>query len=155
MRPELDLVLRQAAAGQSLNLSEVSRFSPADFRQGIQWLVAQDNENLALALADAGLSLYPQSEDILAIAGLLAMTLENWPLAIELLQDLCDVQQNGVQAMTYHMLARSLCCNLDIAEAHQVLKQGLLAWPGDATLLAEQNNMVMTQHALPGSSFSN
>ena len=115
MRPELDTVLQQVAAGQSLNLMEASQFSPADFRQGIQWLVTQDKENLALALADAGLSLYPRSEDILAIAGLLAMTVENWSLAIELLQDLCEVQQDGVQAMTYHMLARALCCNLGLA----------------------------------------
>ena len=155
MRPELDTVLRQVAAGQSLNLMEASQFSPADFRQGIQWLVTQDKENLALALADAGLSLYPRSEDILAIAGLLAMTVENWSLAIELLQDLCEVQQDGVQAMTYHMLARALCCNLDLAEAHQVIRQGLLAWPGDATLLAEQQQMSFTQHAFPGTALPN
>ena len=155
MHIELQQAMQHLVAEQSLNLKEVSRFTPVDFRLGIQYLVAQDKPDLAQALAEAGLALYPLSEDILAIAGLLAMTVENWSLAIELLQDLCEVQQDGVQAMTYHMLARALCCNLDLAEAHQVIRQGLLAWPGDATLLAEQAQMSFTQHAFPGTALPN
>jgi uncharacterized protein HemY len=155
MRPELQHLMQQVAAIQSLDFPEVSRFEPADFRQGIQWLVAQDNTAMALALADAGLSLYPQSEDVLAIAGLLAMTQQDWPAAIELLQDLCTVQQGNVQAMTYHMLARALSCNLDLAEARQVLARGLAAWPDDATLLAEQADMALAPVAFSAAGLSN
>jgi hypothetical protein len=63
--------------------------------------------------------LYPLSEDILAISGLLAITREDWSLAVEILQDLVSVQDNRVQPMTYQMLARALACNLDVTEVAQ------------------------------------
>ena len=113
MRPEIEQVMRQVAAAQSLDMGQVSRFEPADFRLGIQWLVSQDRIDLALALADAGLSLYK------------------------------------AQPMTYHMLARAYCCNLDLAEARQVLARGLIVWPDDATLLSEQAGMAIAEHAMP------
>ena len=72
MHPELQQTLSQFANVQSLDIKKVSRFTPADFRHGIQWLLAEDNPDLAQVLAEAGLGIYPQSEDILAIAGLLA-----------------------------------------------------------------------------------
>ncbi len=147
MQSDFEQVMRQFAASQSLDLPSASRLTVQEFREGIQWLVTQDQSDLALVLADAGLSYYPQSEDILAIAGLLAMTQENWPLAVELLQDLCQVQQDEVRPTTYQMLARAMCCNLDPAEAQRVLSQGLLAWPNDATLLAEQHAIVPTENA--------
>ena len=129
-------------------VKEVSRFTPVDFRMGIQWLVAQDKPDLAQALAEAGLSLFPDSEDILAISGLLAMTREDWPLAIELLQDLVTLQKDKVQPMTCQMLARALACNLDIAEAHQVLEQALKLWPNDPTLEQEKSAMTLSQDVM-------
>ncbi len=148
MQLNLEHIMQQFAASQSLDITTASRFSAQEFREGIQWLVTQDQTSLALALADAGLSFFPQCEDILAIAGLLAMTQENWSLAVELLQDLCAVQQEAVRPMTYQMLARSLCCNLDPAEAQRVLARGLEAWPNDAMLLAEQQAIVPTENAI-------
>ena len=129
---------------QSLDNKELSRFSPEDFRLGVQWLVAEKEHNLAQALAEAGLSLFPQSEDILAISGLLAMTREDWSLAIELLQDLIDVQKDQVQPMTYQMLARSLACNLDLAEAHAVLDHALSLWPEDKVLQEEKDTLILS-----------
>ena len=90
MTPEFKSVMQQAAAAQSLSFKDVSRFTPTDIRLGIQWLMAEEQNDLAQALADAGIAIYPHSEDILAMAGLLAMTREDWSLAIELLQDLID-----------------------------------------------------------------
>lgn len=126
-------------------VKEVSRFTPIDFRLGIQWLVSQDKPDLAQALAEAGLSLFPESEDILAISGLLSMSRQDWCLAVELLQDLIAVQKERVQPMTFQMLARALACNLDLAEAHQVLDKALQYWPQDATLLAEKVAMSTSQ----------
>jgi uncharacterized protein HemY len=131
-----------------LNLKEVSRFSAVDFRLGIQWLVAEEKPELAQALADAGLALFPLSEDILAIAGLLAMTRQDWPLAIDLLQDLVSLQKEKVQPMTCQMLARALACNLDIAEAHQVLDQAMKLWPDNSELADEKRAMPLTQDVL-------
>ena len=146
MNPEFQLIVQQAAAGQSQSFKDVSRFSPSDIRLGIQWLMAEEQNDLAQALADAGIALYPLSEDILAMGGLLAMTRQDWSLAIELLSDLREVQQDRTQPMTYRMLARALYCNLDPAEAIQVVEQGLAFWPEDADLLQERE--VMAEHLM-------
>jgi uncharacterized protein HemY len=146
MNPEFQTLVQQAAAGQSLSFKDVSRFTPTDIRLGIQWLMAEEQNDLAQALADAGIALYPQSEDILAMAGLLAMTRQDWALAIELLRDLREVQQDRTQPMTYRMLARALYCNLDPAEAVQVVDQGLTFWPEDADLQAE--HVAMGEHLM-------
>jgi len=151
MNPEFQTIVQQAAAGQSLSFKDVSRFSPTDIRLGIQWLMAEEQNDLAQALADAGIALYPQSEDILAMAGLLAMTRQDWALAIELLRDLREVQQDRTQPMTYRMLARALYCNLDPAEAVQVVEQGLAFWPEDADLQSERVAMGEHLMAMPAS----
>jgi adenylosuccinate lyase len=65
--------MRKFAEAKAIDVREASRFTPVDFRLGIQWLVTQNNIDLAQALAEAGLALYPRSEDILAIGGLLAI----------------------------------------------------------------------------------
>ena len=148
MHIELQQAMQHLVAEQSLNLKEVSRFTPVDFRLGIQYLVAQDQPDLAQALAEAGLALYPLSEDILAISGLLAITREDWSLAVEILQDLVSVQNNRVQPMTYQMLARALACNLDIAEAHQVLDQAMKLWPNNPELEQEKSAMTLSQDVM-------
>jgi tetratricopeptide (TPR) repeat protein len=148
MQIEFQKAMQQLVKDQTLNLKEVSRFSAVDFRLGIQWLVAEEKPELAQALAEAGLALFPLSEDILAIAGLLAMTRQDWPLAIELLQDLVSLQKENVQPMTCQMLARALACNLDIAEAHQVLDQAIKLWPGNTELADEKLAMPLTQDVL-------
>jgi hypothetical protein len=118
----------------------------------VQWLVAQNEHNLAQALAEAGLSLYPGSEDILAISSLLAMTREDWPLAIELLEDLIEVQKEQVQPMTYQMLARSLACNLDLAQAHAVLDHALSIWPDDHVLQEEKDTLILSSSVIAADS---
>ena len=148
MQVELQNAMQHLVATQSLNLKEISRFTPADFRVGIQWLVTEEQNDMAQALAEAGLALFPLSEDILAISGLLAMTREDWPLAIELLQDLVTLQKDKVQPMTCQMLARALACNLDISEAHQVLEQALKLWPNDPTLEQERSAMTLSQEVM-------
>jgi uncharacterized protein HemY len=141
MHIEFQKAMQQLMVNQTLNLKEISKFSAVDFRIGIQWLVAEEQPELAQSLADAGLALVPLSEDILAIAGLLAMTRQDWPLAIELLQDLFSLQKDRVQPMTCQMLARALACNLDIAEAHQVLDQAMKLWPNNPDLEQEKSAM--------------
>jgi hypothetical protein len=84
MQIEFQKAMQQLMVNQTLNLKEISKFSAVDFRLGIQWLVAEEQPDLAQSLADAGLALFPLSEDILAIARLLAMTRQDWPLSIEL-----------------------------------------------------------------------
>jgi tetratricopeptide (TPR) repeat protein len=148
MQVELQNAMQHLVDSQSLNLKEISRFSPSDFRLGIQWLVSEDQNDMAQALAEAGLALFPLSEDILAISGLLAITRSDWPLAIELLQDLVTLQKDNVQPMTCQMLARALACNLDIAEAHQVLDQAMKLWPNNPELEQEKSAMTLSQDVM-------
>jgi hypothetical protein len=155
MQVELQNAMQHLVATQSLNLKEISRFTPADFRLGIQWLVSEEQNDMAQALAEAGLALFPLSEDILAISGLLAITRQDWPLAIELLQDLVTLQKDNVQPMTCQMLARALACNLDIAEAHQVLDQAMKLWPNNPELEQEKSAMTLSQVVMSAPAQSN
>ena len=155
MQVELQNAMQHLVATQSLNLKEISRFTPSDFRLGIQWLVSEEQNDMAQALAEAGLALFPLSEDILAISGLLAITRQDWPLAIELLQDLVTLQKDNVQPMTCQMLARALACNFDIAEAHQVLDQAIKLWPNNLELEQEKSAMPLSQDVMSAPTQSN
>ena len=57
MNINVQLAMQDFISAQSLDGKEISRFTPEDFRLGVQWLVAQNEHNLAQALAEAGLSL--------------------------------------------------------------------------------------------------
>ena len=131
-------LLNQAATGALLNTLTIKRFSPAEIRETIQSLVATEQLELANALGDAGMSLYPDSEDILAITSLLAMMNQDWPLAVDLLEDLMKVQGNTTPPFTFVMFVRALRCNLDPARALEVANQGLTLYPQQVELLAEK-----------------
>jgi hypothetical protein len=75
---------------------------------------------------------------MLAITSLLAMMNQDWPLAVELMDDLMEVQGGKAQPFTFVMLVRALRCNLDPERALQVARQGLDMYPGQVELLAEK-----------------
>lgn len=130
-------LMNQAAVGGLLQAEYIKRFSPAEIREAIQTLVATEQIVLASALGDAGLSIHPHSEDMLAINGLLALMQQDWPLAVDFLQELMDIQGVNTQAFTYVMMVRALRCNLDPARALQVVRQGLQMFPEQLELVAE------------------
>ena len=68
-------------------------------------------------MVEAGLALYPESEDILAIASLMAMQRQDWGQAASLLRLLIDQQGINTTPYSYIMLIRALRCNLEYAEA--------------------------------------
>lgn len=131
-------LMNQASTGSLLQANFIRRFSPQEIREAIQNLVATEQFELANALADAGLSLYPNSEDILAIAGLLAMMNQDWQLAVELLDDLMLVQGDKTPPFTYVMMVRALRCNLEPARALEIAREGLELYPQQLELLAEK-----------------
>ena len=108
-----------AEAGRPFSTLQVSRFSPMEIREAIQALMGADRDALAYALGDAGLALYPESEDIMAITSLLAVVREDWPQAVDLLRQLMEMQGDKATVFTHSMLIRSLRCNLDLAEAFE------------------------------------
>jgi len=131
-------LMNQANVGGLLNPTAIKRFTPAEIRETIQTLVATEQLALANALGDAGLSLYPHSEDMLAISSLLAMTNQDWQLAVELLEELTQVQGDKTPPFTYVMFVRALRCNLDPVRALEVAKQGLALYPQQVELMAEK-----------------
>lgn len=130
-------LMSQAEIGQMISTLQVSRFSPAEIRVAIQELMAQDRDALAYALGDAGLALYPESEDILAVTSLLAVMREDWPQAVDLLQQLLEMQGDAATVFTHAMLIRSLRCDLELAAAFEVARFGLSKFPDHPELLKE------------------
>ena len=131
-------IITSAQVGRMLSDRDVSRFKPAEIREAIQTLVTEGKDGLAIALGDAGLSLYPDSEDILAITGLLALMRQEWSLAVELMDQLRDVQQDKTPPFTYVMQVRALRCNLDPVRALEVVNEGLAKYPDQIELAAEK-----------------
>lgn len=131
-------LMNQSAVGGLLNPSLIQRFSPAEIRETIQSLVATEQIDMANALSDAGMALYPHSEDILAITSLLAMMNQDWPQAVELMEELIQVQGATTPPFTFVMFVRALRCNLDPARALAVARQGLAVYPDQLELLAER-----------------
>ena len=95
----------------------VSKYSPTEIRETISKLVADSNLNMAFALSQAGLALYPDSEDVLAIAGLLAMLKEDWVESSAILNHLIEVQGDRTPVTTHIMFIRALRCALEPAAA--------------------------------------
>jgi hypothetical protein len=134
----LQELMNQAATGSLLDTQTFKRFSPAEIRESIQTLVATEQLDLANALGDAGMSLHPHSEDILAITSLLAMMNQDWPLAVELLDELMEIQGQMTPPFTLVMMVRALRCNLDPARALKVVTKGLSLYPQQLELQAEK-----------------
>ena len=130
-------LLNQAQVGGFLQTEHIKRFTPGEIREAIRSLVATEQLDLAYALGAAGMSIHPHSEDMLAINGLLALIQQDWDMAVEMLQELMDIQGDNTQPFTYVMLVRALRCNLDPAKALQVARKGLKAYPEQLELVAE------------------
>ena len=137
MTPLYQAMLSQAVYGQMLSVRDVSQFSAAEIRQTMADLVAVNRVDLANALAAAGQSLYPESEDILAITGLLALMRQEWTLSVELLESLKSIQGENTPPFTYVMLVRALRCNLEPVRALAVVNEGLRKYPDQIELTAE------------------
>jgi hypothetical protein len=130
-------MLSQAVVGQMLSVRDVSQFSAAEIRQTMADLVAANRVDLANALAAAGQSLYPESEDILAMSALLAEIQQDWTSAEELLRKLVETQGAAATPFTWRHLIRVLRCQCEPGQALQVAHQALLAYPADDTLRDE------------------
>ena len=140
----IDTLLSQAARGTMSIDGVVSEFTPAEIRQTIADLVVRNELHLANALSDAGISLYPKSEDILAISALLAEIQRDWANAEQLLEQLIEAQQqvsthfepakalrSALKAIGHHPndadLAEELACLQDMLTGQTVLSTPSLA----------------------------
>ena len=84
--------------------------TPDQIRASIQQLVAENDLEQAQSLADEGLNVYPESEGVLAIAGLLAIVRQNWDQAVDLLGKLLAIQGERASEFARMMYERALAC---------------------------------------------
>ena len=133
----IQVLMDQAATGSLLQPHVISRFTPAEIRESIQQLVSTEQMDLAHALGDAGLSLYPNSEDMLAISGLLATIREDWETVIEHLLQLLAIREERTDSFTYKVLVHALKQRMEYEAALNVLTLGLQHYPDTPELMAE------------------
>lgn len=134
----IEMLLNPPLINGAPNTDLVKRFSPSEIRETIQALVAAEKIDLANALGDAGISIYPDSEDMLAICSLLAMMNQDWQTAIEMMDQLIAIQNDKVPPFTYVMMVRALRCNLEPARAIEFARKGLDKYPNQEELIAEK-----------------
>ena len=130
-------MLSQAVPSDPFSVGDVSQFSATEIRQTMSELVAANRLDLANALAAAGQSLYPESEDIIAMSALLAEMQQDWIGAEELLSKLVDLQGDAVTAFTWRHLIRVLRCQCEPGKAMQAARQALAQYPQDTLLIEE------------------
>ena len=121
------------------------RSTPMEIRLDIQKLLQQDQLELAQALGDAGLALHPNSEDMLGMCALLAMSRSDWQEALDLLKQLQQHQGDATPATTYWLLARCHRCMGDDNAAISELESGLMRYPASAELQAELTLMLKAE----------
>lgn len=122
-----------AQAGMGADLEPPT---PAQVRQWVSDLFNQNRISLAVALVEAGLALYPDSEDVLVIAALVAEVQQDWTNARQHLEHLISVQEGDTPAEVWCHLVRVLRCQKDDAAAQNRLQQALLHFPQHSELLA-------------------
>jgi hypothetical protein len=141
MSPLYEQLIAHAQNGRMLAPREVSRFSPPQIREAIALVVEQDRLPLAAALSEAGLSLYPSSEDVLSITALLCAVQGDWAQVETRLRELLDLQGASATCFSWRLLVRSLRCQLEHLRAFEAVQQALTHFPTDADLLAEQASL--------------
>ena len=110
--------------------------SPSQVREWVAELFEKNHINLAVALAESGLALYPDSEDVLVISALVSEVQQDWPRSIEILEHLIEVQAGNTPAEVWHHLARTLRCDGQYPRALAVARQALQLHPGSAELMS-------------------
>ena len=144
-------LMNQASVGGLLNTQTIQRFSPAEIRETIQSLVATEQLALANALGDAGISLYPESEDILAMCALLAESRQDWTAAEEMLAQLILKQNGNTPVATWQHYIRVLRCLCELQSAMQITEHALEFHPENPVLMAELQslmNLLGDSHAM-------
>lgn len=108
---------------------EASRFSAQEIREAIAYWVSEDRLDFADALVAAGLSQYPLSEDILALAALVAEVQQDWVQAQDRLETLVRVQGKYVTADTQYHLIRVMRCRNAFFNAYLQAQEAVQSHP--------------------------
>jgi hypothetical protein len=117
---------------------QASSFSASEIREAIAYWVSQDRLDHAEALVAAGLGLYPESQDILAIGALLAEIQQDWAQAQHCIERLMLVQGEDSPPDTWRHLVRVMRCRQAYHQAFMHAQKALQRFP-DHTELREEH----------------
>lgn len=104
-------------------------------------LFQQGHTELATAVGEAAISVYPYSEDILVICALLAEVEQDWERAESLLIRLIEAQNGEAPAASWLHLLRVLRCQDKLAEAVAVADFAGDRYTHDESLQAEISSL--------------
>jgi phage pi2 protein 07 len=148
-------LIEQAQTTTFFTQDMIKRFEPLEIRVTIQALLASpEHHELAHALGDAGIALYPEDEDMLTVNGFLAVLRQDWAQVIEHLQPLLKVRAGRTDAATFHALCIALQKRMDFEAALNIASEGLIHHPEDkglaqfqAVLQHHVNSLEQQRHA--------
>lgn len=138
-------LIEQAQTAALFSQDMIKRFEPVEIRITIQALLANpEHHDLAHALGDAGIALYPENEDMLTVNGFLAVLRQDWTQVIEHLQPLLKIRGDRTDAATFHTLCIAMQKHMDFEAALNIANEGLIHHPSDTGLAQIQS--VLSQH---------
>jgi hypothetical protein len=120
---------------------EVGKMSPAQVRQTVAALVAEDKTEVAVALCEASLAIYPNEQDILAVYALLCEIKQDWPMAEQCLVQLIHAQGADSTAQSWLHLVRVLHCQNKWEDAWIAVSFALSKFPEDEMLKQEMQGI--------------
>ena len=137
----MNALIQSVLASKEFDHRQVSEFTAAEIRDTIAALVATEEVALADALCEAGLSIYPGDENILAMAALMSSLQGDYPRSEEYVRELIEVQGGQATEFTWNLLVRVLRCQAEPIEALSVAKAGLLQHPTSIDLKREKQEL--------------
>ena len=128
-------LMSQGVNPMFFNEGLIKRFEPEEIRHTIQDLLEHpEHQDLARALGDAGLAIYPDSEDLLVINAMMAMLRQDWDQVFEHMKPLLTVRGERATAASYRILVKALIQRLDYSSAYSVLTEALSRYPEDEAM---------------------
>lgn len=142
-------LVAQAVYENYFTAEEASRFTASEIRQAIAHWVGQGRMDLADALVAAGISLYPDSEDILAMGTLVAEVNQDWALAQECVESLMEVQGMAATAETWYHLVRIMRCRGAYHNALRHVQKAIRIFPAHEALREMHEQLAALVEAAP------
>ncbi len=128
---------------------DIDRFSAAEVRQAICAWVGESRMDMADALVAAGLAMYPNSEDILAMGALVAEVNQDWAQAQDCLERLVAIQGDAVSAEVLHHLTRVLRCRGAYFHAFIHAEKSILRFPHHSGLIQAHSELAQLLESVP------
>jgi len=120
---------------------EVGKMSPAQVRQTVAAYVAEEKTEIAVALCEASLAVFPSEQDILAVYALVCEMKQDWAMAEQCLVQLIQAQGAHSTTQSWLHLVRVLHCQNKWEDAWIAVSFALSKFPEDEMLKQEMQSI--------------